>query len=414
MTYRKPKAPIKKLLPVIVAGAIGITGCSGEQAGDTNAGVAGGLAGGGVSAGTVLGVVGGVALAGLLLDSDDSDSAGGTANGGTTDVGTDGGTTNGGTTDGGTTNGGTTDGGTTDGGTTDGGTTDGGTTDGGTTDGGTTDGGTTDGGTTDGGTTDGGTTDGGNTDGGTTDNGSAVISDTGVVNADLTQNEAVPASGSSGIGTANLAFNRSTGDASGSVTLTGIDADRVDIMVGPPGTNGFVAVALEMTGANQWSVPATLSAEQQAFVLQNLNSGNLYVAARTAAFPDGEVRRQLTPAGVTQYTTSVGGINGASGNADGYLLVNETTGDYSITWNTSDATLASAHVNDGVVSDSTENNYAPLTQRTSNPSRFFLDGNFNDPADPLYPDLLARLAAGTVWLDAHSADDTRVFFGQLQ
>jgi hypothetical protein len=362
MTYRKPKAPIKKLLPVIVAGAIGITGCSGEQAGDTNAGVAGGLAGGGVSAGTVLGVVGGVALAGLLLDSDDSDSAGGTANGGTTDVGTDGGTTNGGTTDGG----------------------------------------TTDGGTTDGGTTDGGTTDGGTTDGGT------------VVNADLTQNEAVPASGSSGIGTANLAFNRSTGDASGSVTLTGIDADRVDIMVGPPGTNGFVAVALEMTGANQWSVPATLSAEQQAFVLQNLNSGNLYVAARTAAFPDGEVRRQLTPAGVTQYTTSVGGINGASGNADGYLLVNETTGDYSITWNTSDATLASAHVNDGVVSDSTENNYAPLTQRTSNPSRFFLDGNFNDPADPLYPDLLARLAAGTVWLDAHSADDTRVFFGQLQ
>ena len=50
MKNRTQNLPLRKMLPVVVAAAIGIAGCSGEQAGDTNAGMAGGLAGGGVSA----------------------------------------------------------------------------------------------------------------------------------------------------------------------------------------------------------------------------------------------------------------------------------------------------------------------------------------------------------------------------
>ncbi len=412
MINRKPTGSLNKILPLFCAGAIFIAGCSGEQAGDTNAGMAGGL-GSGVSGATVLGVAGGVLLAGVLLDSDDSDSNP-TVVGGDSDVnngGTDGGGTDGGGTDGGGTNGGGTDGGGTDGGGTDGGGTDGGGTDGGGTDGGGTDGGGTDGGGTDGGGTDGGGTDGGGGTGGGGTTGDTLLSDAGVFQTQLVESEAVPPTGSAALGDADLLFDRSTGNVSGTVTLTGITATSVDIMTGPPGSNGFVAVALEMLSPNVWSVPSTLSAQQQAFVLQNLNSGNLYVAARSAAYPNGEIRRQITPAGVTRYTTSDTSDDG--GNAQGYLLVNENTGDYSITWNTTDNTLVSAHVNDGIVSGSTENNYALLTQRASNPAQFFMDGNFNDAADPLYPDLLQRLSNDAVWLDAHSADDTRVFFGRL-
>ncbi len=228
----------------------------------------------------------------------------------------------------------------------------------------------------------------------------------------IPENVVTPLSGT-GFGTSNLNFDRQTGQVSGTVTLTNVDADRLDLMVGPPGANGFVAVALEDLGGGVWTIPTNLSAAQTAFVLQNLNSGNLYLAASNSANPDGLVRRQILPGSVLQFRTTAPGINGGTGTAEGFLLVNPTTGDYSITWNTPDSTLVSAHVNDGVVNGSTENNFAPLTQRTSNPSRFFKDGNFNDPADLLYPDLLDRLNNGEVFLDAHAADDTRVFFGQL-
>ena len=188
---------------------------------------------------------------------------------------------------------------------------------------------------------------------------------------------------------------------------------RVDIMVGPPGANGFVGIELEMTGPNTWSVPAVLSDAQRNIVLQNINAGNLYVAVRTAEFPSGELRRQIVPEGVSRFTTTATGSTG--GNAAGFLMLNNLTGEYAITWNTVGAeALATAHVNDGILSGPTENNLFSLSQRTSNPAQFFGFGNFMDVNDPL-PDLLTRLASAEgLWLDAHAvSDDSRVFQGRL-
>ncbi len=419
MKNQIPASFRRKSVPVLAAALIGLTACSGDQAGDTNGGLVGGI--GGVSGTTALGVVGGIALAGVLLsDGDDNSTAvggtgagddtgtGGTGTGGT---GTDGTGTDGTGTDGTGTDGTGTDG-TGTGGTGTGGTGTGGTgTDGTGTDGTGTGGTGTDGTGTDGSGT-GGTGTGGTGTGGTGTGGTgAGLTSTGSFQEQLVASESVPATTATGIGTSNLVLNRTTGEVSGTVALTGVTADRVDLMAGPPGSNGFPAVSFEDQGGGVWTVPQTLSAAQIAFVLQNLNSGNLYLAARdetsagSGVFAD-VVRVQVMPNEVVQYTTSIAG-------ADGFLLVNPSTGDYSITWNTSDSSLVSAHVNDGDVDGATENNYAPLTQRASNPARFFLDGNFNNAADPLYPDLLDRLDNGTVWLDAHTSDDTRVFFGQL-
>ncbi len=245
-----------------------------------------------------------------------------------------------------------------------------------------------------------------------------IVTSEGTFQAALTATDTVPASNSSGSGNADFTFDVNTGDSSGLVTLTGVDATGVNIFVGPPGANGFVAIALEQEGnTGVWRLPPVLSAEQLAIIQQNINAGNLYVAATSAQFPNGELRRQLVPENVSQFrTNTVTGTRG--GTAEGFLMLNDTTGDYAITWNTSGGPAldtGSSHVNDGVVSGSTENIWAPLTVRASNLEQFFAFGNANDPADPLFPDLVQRLADGMVWLDSHAASDgERVFFGQLQ
>ena len=410
---KKPDNLSRLPLTCILATTIALAGCSGDQLGDTN----GGFAAGG-NTGVVLGAIGAVALAGAILasddDDDDNDAEGATTTAGTTTAGTaTAGATTAGTTTGGTTTGGTATGGDTTGGTTTGGDTTGGTTTGGDTAGGTTTGGDTAGGTTTGGDTMGGTPTGGTMGGNA---GPVTLGQAGEFQSNLVVDGTIPMSTSTGQANAALAFNRATGDVSGDVVLSGITVTpdtRVDIMVGPPGANGFVGVELEMTGPDTWSVPAVLSDDQRNVILQNLNAGNLYVATRTAEFPNGELRRQILPDGVSRYTTSGTGTTG--GNAEGFVMLNMLTGEYAITWNTEGAEpLATAHVNDGVVSGPTENNLFSLSQRQSNPEQFFGFGNFMDVNDPL-PDLLTRLDSDQgLWLDAHAvSDDSRVFQSRL-
>jgi len=179
-------------------------------------------------------------------------------------------------------------------------------------------------------------------------------------------------------------------------------------MVGPPGTNGFQALELEPNG-NQWCAPPTLSQQQIDFIKQNLLAGNLYVAIRNSQSPNGVVRQQIAQPSVTMYTTS---DSNGSGSAEGYVMVNETTGDYAITWNTMGSpSIVDAHLNDGDVANG-ETVIASLTQRFSNPNNFFAYGNVNDPNDAI-PNLLTLLGDSMGWLDAHSSDGTRVYFGLL-
>ncbi len=367
--------------------------------GGTDTGGTGGTDTGGTG-GTDTGGTGGTDTGGT--GGTDTGGTGGTDTGGTggTDTGGTGGTDTGGT--GGTDTGGT--GGTDTGGT--GGTDTGGT--GGTDTGGT--GGTDTGGTGD--TDTGGT---GGTDTGDTDTGTS-LSATGDFAGDIFSDETLPGSNSAEVAVAGLSFGMSNGSFDGTVSGTvtvpaGMDPTFVSLMIGPEGANGFPGVEFEKINATTWAIPATLSAAQIAIIRQNIASGNLYLAVRTAAFPQGELRRQISPSTVYRYVTATPGINGG-GTAEGFALVNEATGDYSITWNTSDASLVSAHLNDGIVDDNDETVIASLSQRASNNAQFFAYGNVNDPNDAI-PNLEALLSDGQAWLDAHGADGTRRFLGLL-
>ena len=261
---------------------------------------------------------------------------------------------------------------------------------------------------------------GGDTGGdtGDTDTGATLAPD-GSFTGDFTSDETIPPSNSAGIGTADLMFDGFTGQASGCVTVpagttpVGDPESAVTLVIGPPGTNGFPGVELEPMNADQtvWCIPATLSPAQINVIQWSLPAGNLYLAARNSTFPDGELRSQITPEGVVSFTTSDTTADG--GVADGFVLVNQNTGDYAITWNTNDTTLVSAHLNDGDVNGASETVLLDLTQRPSNPAQFFAFGNFMDPNDPL-PNLLELLTTGNgLFLDADLANGDRRFLGQL-
>ena len=214
-------------------------------------------------------------------------------------------------------------------------------------------------------------------------------------------------------------FDGFTGQASGCVTVpagttpVGDPESAVTLMIGPPGANGFPGVELEPMNADQtvWCIPATLSPAQINVIQWSLPAGNLYLAARNSTFPDGELRSQITPEGVVSFTTSDTTADG--GVADGFVLVNQNTGDYAITWNTNDTTLVSAHLNDGDVNGASETVLLDLSQRPSNPAQFFAFGNFMDPNDPL-PNLLELLTTGNgLFLDADLANGDRRSLGQL-
>lgn len=257
--------------------------------------------------------------------------------------------------------------------------------------------------------------------GGGTSAGGLILASDGSFSGEFSDDETVPVTNSSGLGLADLQFDTVNNTVTGCITVPAgmtpapsspSDVSAVSIMIGPPGSNGFVGIELEVDSSDRtkWKVPTTLSAAQINVVRENLLAGNLYVAARNNGHPNGEIRAQVTPPDVYKYTTTVTGTNG--GNANGYVLVNEVTGDYAITWNTDDPTLISAHLNDGNVSGASETVFLNLTQRPSNPARFFAYGNFNDPNDQV-PNLEALLSDGMAWLDAHAANDDRVFFGLL-
>ncbi len=437
MKRKRLSSQIRKVLPVIVATSA-LSACVGQE-GSTN----GGFAGVGGSGATALGVIGGVVLAGALLADDDSSGSGDAAVGGTGDV-ADGGivgtgdsdTDTGGDTGGNTGTGagggtGTDAGGDTgtdaggDTGTDAGGGTgtdaggDTGTDAGGDTgtdaggDTGTDAGGDT--GTDAGGDTDTGAGDDTGTDTGTT---GTILEADGSFIGDVFADETLPQSNSIEVGMSDLSFNFANNTVDGCVfvpagstpapTNPG-DLSAVTLMIGPPGANGFPGIELEAVNADRtkWQVPGALSADQMNVLAENLESGNLYLAVRNNEFPNGELRRQILSNDVFKFGTTATSASG--GTAEGFVLVNEATGDYSITWNTDDVTLAGAAIVNGFPGGAV---VANLVQRASNPGRFFLNGNFNNSGDPLQ-NIQSLLADGMAGLVATGADGSTVFQGLL-
>jgi hypothetical protein len=102
----------------------------------------------------------------------------------------------------------------------------------------------------------------------------------------------VPANGSGATGTATLTFDSKTRTLKGTVTYTGLTINAAHIHKGLPGVSGpviFPFTKTSLVSPIRFTSPV-LTAEQQA----DLNAGLYYVNLNTEAYPDGEIRGQLT------------------------------------------------------------------------------------------------------------------------
>lgn len=81
---------------------------------------------------------------------------------------------------------------------------------------------------------------------------------------------------------------------SGSIMVSGVAATMAHIHVGKAGANGPVAVTLNKTGDNAWSVPDGTKLSDAQY--QAYKSGELYVNVHSADNKAGELRGQLVPA----------------------------------------------------------------------------------------------------------------------
>jgi hypothetical protein len=116
-----------------------------------------------------------------------------------------------------------------------------------------------------------------------------IARDVGV--ARLSGAEEVPPTGSAATGTATLIIDPMSRAASGSLTVSGINANAAHVHIGAPGVNGPIIVPLTSTSPNVWTVPpnTTLSADNYKAYKQ----GNLYFNAHSIQFPNGEIRGQI-------------------------------------------------------------------------------------------------------------------------
>ena len=123
----------------------------------------------------------------------------------------------------------------------------------------------------------------------------------------LSPTQLMPVPASTAAGTATLAAKLASGALSGKVTLDGMAATAVTVNEAFAGNSGAPLLTLRAgAGSGEWDLPAAalLTAEQVTALLQ----GKLYLIAASAAHPGGEVRGQITPAGVM---VSFAGMDGA-------------------------------------------------------------------------------------------------------
>lgn len=122
----------------------------------------------------------------------------------------------------------------------------------------------------------------------------------------LSGSEEVPSVNTFGTGNANIKIYQS-GIVKGDVTLSGFTSTAVHLHSAFAGENGLPLFTFEQSSVdpNQYIVPADTKISSTHVDL-SLNGG-LYVNAHSAAFPDGEVRAQLLPAGVTVVSVAMNG-----------------------------------------------------------------------------------------------------------
>ncbi len=164
------------------------------------------------------------------------------------------------------------------------------------------------------------------------------ISNNGSFALTLAADQLFPAPVTSASGSGTITVNKISGAASGTVTLSGVTPTGVELGDAYAGAVSVAAVTLTQNAGNahQWDVPAatTLSAPQ----LTDLAAGKFYLLVRSAADPNGELRAQLLPPGITIKFASL------SGAAEVPSVVSAASGQIAVTVDSA-GLMAAAHVN---------------------------------------------------------------------
>lgn len=211
----------------------------------------------------------------------------------------------------------------------------------------------------------------------------------------------VPASGSDATAAGTLMLDETTGALTGTITASNITVAAAHIHEAYAGANGDVIIALDVEG-DAISVPddTLLTADQQASLL----AGSYYVNIHSAAFPSGEIRDQLAPAGVTVLQSALSGDNevpsiesAATGTA--YITVNDESGAVVINVITSGLiTPNAAHIHSGFAGSNGDVLYA-LEQDEA------VVGNFSSAQDTMLSSAeLTSLQSGGTYINVHSAE----------
>ncbi|MFO1425926.1 MAG: CHRD domain-containing protein [Steroidobacteraceae bacterium] len=176
----------------------------------------------------------------------------------------------------------------------------------------------------------------------------------------LSSREENPVNASTASGSGTLTVNLASGAVTGSVTLTGVTATLAHIHNGFAGTNGPVLVnfTADATNPARWGpvAGATLSTAN----VDALLAGGLYVNVHSAAFPGGEIRGQILPAGFALYFTDLAGLQEVPAAAT------RNSGRAAITLNTV-TRVATFHVNTTGLTDATASHLHRARAGTNGP-----------------------------------------------
>lgn len=213
----------------------------------------------------------------------------------------------------------------------------------------------------------------------------------------LTGGASVPPVNTAGSGSGQLTVNDGNGSISGELSVSGFTATAAHIHSAYAGNNGAAIVTLEQdaTDTTLFRVPA--KSVLTPADLKSLLNGGLYLNAHSAVFPNGEVRGQILPSGVTVYRTQL--VSAAPKNkAKGTGVITVNANNANVAGNITVSTMipTAAHIHSGAAG-TTGPVVATFVQDSVNANFFKLpDTTFSDT-------VFAALTSAGTYLNVHSS-----------
>jgi hypothetical protein len=171
--------------------------------------------------------------------------------------------------------------------------------------------------------------------------------------ATLNGGSEVPTNTSTATGTAKLIFNNTTKEFTITVNHNVISAIGGHIHIGAIGVNGPIVFPLtSLTSPITYTSPALTTAQEA-----DLKEGRYYVNLHSTAFPNGEIRGQLSTNPLPNLITFYATLNGASeiptntstATGTATLIFNNTTKAFTITVNHNVVSATGGHIHIGAI-----------------------------------------------------------------